>query len=68
MSGIFGNKSWMAKLERSGGGSRRKPLASRPSRARSIKDLKQAPERSKPAKHLGHDKGKANVSTDSKVS
>jgi hypothetical protein len=57
MSGVFGNKSWMAKLERSGGGGRRKSIVSQPRRAGSIKDVKQAPGRSKTAKPLGQDKG-----------
>lgn len=55
MSGAFGNKSWMAKLERKGGGGRRKPLVSGARRAQPIQDLKQAPNR-KRAKHLHQDK------------
>lgn len=52
ISGVFGNKLWMTKLERRGGGGKRKPVVSGARRARPIQDLKQAPSRSKLAKHL----------------
>lgn len=55
MSGVFGNKSWMAKLERNGGGGKRKPMMSGARGARSIQGMK-TPSRAKPAKHLRQSK------------
>ncbi len=53
MSGVFGNKRWMTKLERKGGGGKGKLMMSAARRgARSIQGVKQTPSRSKLAKHL----------------
>jgi Protein of unknown function (DUF2442) len=55
MSGIFGNKSWMTKLERRGGGSKSKPPLSR-ARQASIQNIKQPSRRSKLAKQANQSK------------
>jgi uncharacterized protein DUF2442 len=56
MSGVFGNKAWMSKLERNGGGGNRKPLVPGTRRARPSQELKQTSRRSKTAKPLRQDK------------
>lgn len=56
MSGVFGNKSWMAKLERNGGGGKTKSPMLPVTRGRSVQSLTQAPTKSKTEKHLRHGK------------
>jgi len=43
LSGVFGNKSWMVKLERNGGGGKRKSPMPAVRRGRSVQSLTQAP-------------------------
>lgn len=50
MSGVFGNKAWMAKLERNGGGRKKKPRIPGAKRTRPVQDLKEVPRRNKTAK------------------